>query len=62
MILNIFPFFGNKKVKVKFLTTSGKKVCTVKFTKDEFAMIEMAATSEGQTIEEFFRKLLEDLK
>ena len=62
MILNTFPFFGNKKVKVKFLTTSGKKICIVKFPKDEFAMIEMAARSQNQTLEEFFHKLLEDLK
>lgn len=44
----------NKKTKVIFRTTSGKKICTVKFSKEEFSLIQIAATSSGQTIEEFF--------
>ena len=50
-----------KKVKVKFRTTSGKKFCTIKFTKQEFASLELAAQIRNQSLQEFFDQLFQDI-
>lgn len=53
--------FPNKKVKIKFRTTSGKKICTVKFNKEQFSLIESAAKVTGETIEEFFLSAIKQI-
>ena len=58
-----FSKFCNKKRKIKvvFRTHSGKKICNVKFSKEEFSLIEKAAEYEKQTINEFFAQMLTDI-
>ncbi len=51
----------NKKVKVKLKTTSGKKFCTIKFTAEEFDTIVAAAEYQKQTVQQFFKTIIEDL-
>jgi uncharacterized protein (DUF1778 family) len=53
--------FRNKKTKIIFLTTSGKKICNIKFSKEQFNMIEKAAEYNNQTVEQFFHDLLKEL-
>jgi hypothetical protein len=44
-----------RKHKVVFrLETTGKKICTVKFTNKEFLTIKLAAISANITVEDFF--------
>ena len=50
-----------KKVKVIFKSTSGEKICTTRFTKEEFDTILTAAGLQGQTVEQFFKTIIEDL-
>ena len=53
--------FKNKKTKVTFRTTSGKKICKINFSKEQFDMIEKASEYNNQTVEEFFHDLLKEL-
>jgi hypothetical protein len=50
-----------KKVKVIVKSTSGEKICTIRFTKQEFDTILTAAGLQGQTVEQFFKTIIEDL-
>jgi hypothetical protein len=50
-----------KKVKVKLRTTSGEKISTIRFTAEEFDTILTAAESQKQTVEQFFKTIIEDL-
>ena len=50
-----------KKVKVIFKGTSGEKICAIRFTKQEFDTILTAAELQGQTVEQFFKTIIEDL-
>lgn len=50
-----------KKVKVILKTTSGEKICTIRFTTEEFDTILMAAKYQEQTIEQFFKTIIEEL-
>lgn len=55
-------FWKNKrKIKVVFRTKSGKKICKVRFSKEEFALIERAAQYNNETINEFFDQMLKDI-
>jgi hypothetical protein len=52
---------NRKKHKVVFrLESTGKKICTVKFTDREFLRITLAAMSENITLEEFFIRIIRD--
>jgi hypothetical protein len=53
--------FKNKKTKIIFRTTSGKKICKINFSKEQFDMIEKAAVYNNQTVDEFFHDLLKEL-
>jgi hypothetical protein len=50
-----------KKVKVIVKSTSGEKICTIRFTKEEFDTILTAAQLQGQAVEQFFKTIIEDL-
>jgi hypothetical protein len=50
-----------KKVTVKVKSTSGKKICTIRFTTEEFDTILTASESQKQTVEQFFKTIIEDL-
>jgi len=50
-----------KKVKVIFKSTSGEKICTIRFTKQEFDTILTSAQLQGQAVEQFFKTIIEDL-
>ena len=52
--------FFNKKHKVVFRTTSGKKICTVKFTNDQFNLILLATKTQNITLQEFFTDVIRD--
>ena len=49
-----------KKHKVKFKTTSGKKICTIKFTNEEFDKILLSCKIQNITLEEFFQDVITD--
>lgn len=65
----LFPFvkkfsFWNLKDKHLTLTlksTSGKKICKIKFTQEESDTIIAAASFSGQSLEQFFDSLLKEL-
>ena len=44
----------NKKVKIKFVTYSGKKVCNLKLTQKQFDNITAAAALADETVQQFF--------
>jgi len=46
--------FPNKKIKIKFVTHSGKKICNVKLTKKQFHAITLAASLSNETVQDFF--------
>jgi hypothetical protein len=46
--------FPNKKIKIKFVTHSGKKICNVKLTKKQFNAITLAASLANETVQDFF--------
>jgi hypothetical protein len=50
--------FFNKKQKVVFRTTSGKKICTVKFTNEQFDLILLATKTQNITLQEFFTDVI----
>jgi len=50
-----------KKVKVILKNTSGKKICTIRFTTEEFDTILTAAELQKQTVEQFFKTIIEEL-
>lgn len=54
-------FWKNKKTKVILRTTSGKKICKINFSKEEFDIIEKAAQYNNQTVQELFHELLEEI-
>lgn len=52
---------NRRKHKVVFrLESTGKKICTVKFTQEEFFKIKLAAKSQDITLEEFFINIVKD--
>ncbi len=53
--------FKNKSLTIVFRTTSGKKFCKIKFTKEESDTIMSAASLRGESLEEFFGSLLKEL-
>lgn len=61
MKMNILANYKNRKQKVIFRTTSGKKICTVKFTKEQFSLIQLAAKVTGETVEEFFLSAIKQI-
>jgi hypothetical protein len=46
--------FPNKKIKIKFVTHAGKKICNVKLTKKQFNAITLAASLANETVQDFF--------
>ena len=42
-----------KKVKIKFVSSKNKKICTIKITKKEFDKYKKIAYDSGQTLEQF---------
>jgi hypothetical protein len=48
----------NKKHKVVLRTTSGKKICTVKFTNEQFDLILLATKTQNITLQEFFTDVI----
>ena len=53
---------NRRKHKVVFrLESTGKKICTVKFTDREFLKITLAAMSANITLEQFFINIIKDL-
>lgn len=48
----------NKKQKIVFRTTSGKKICTVKFTNEQFDLILLATKTQNITLQEFFTDVI----
>jgi len=46
--------FPNKKVKIKFVTYSGKKVCNLKLTQKQSDNITAAAALSNETVQDFF--------
>ena len=57
----MIKLFKPKKIKVVFRTTSGEKICTVKFDKIQFALIEMSLFYSGKTLDQFFTDLMKDI-
>jgi len=54
---------NRRKHKVVFrLESTGKKICTVKFTDKEFLKIKFAAMSADITLEQFFVGIIKDLR
>jgi hypothetical protein len=54
---------NRRKHKVVFrLESTGKKICTVKFTDKEFLTIKFAAMSADTTLEQFFINMIKDLR
>jgi dsDNA-binding SOS-regulon protein len=47
-----------KKVKIKFVSSKNKKICTIKITKKEFDNYEKIAYYSGQTLEQFVNKAI----
>ena len=47
-----------KKVKIKFVSSKNKKICTIKITKKEFDNYEKIAYHSGQTLEQFVNKAI----
>ena len=60
-VKNLKSLIKKRKIKVVLRTVSGKKITTLKFTKEEFKLIEKAAASNNQTIYEFFNQMLQDI-
>lgn len=50
----------NKKHKVVFRTTSGKRICTLKFNNEQFNLILLATKTQNITLEEFFKDVIRD--
>lgn len=42
-----------KKVKIKFVSSKNKKICTIKMTKKEFDKYKKIAYDSDQTLEQF---------
>ena len=42
-----------KKVKIKFVSSKNKKICTIKISKKEFDKYKKIAYDSGQTLEKF---------
>lgn len=42
-----------KKVKIKFVSSKNKKICTIKINKKEFDKYKKIAYDSGQTLEQF---------
>lgn len=42
-----------KKVKIKFVSSKNKKICTIKITKKEFDKYKKIAYDSDQTLEQF---------
>jgi hypothetical protein len=62
MMTIISKIKNRRKHKVVFrLESTGKKICTVKFTDREFLRITLAAMSADITIEQFFVGIIKDL-
>jgi hypothetical protein len=53
--------FKKKSLTIVFRTTSGKKFCKIKFTKEESDTIMSAASIRGESLEQFFDSLLKEL-
>ncbi len=43
----------NKKVKIKFVSSKNKKICTIKITKKEFDTYKNMAHNVDQSLEQF---------
>ena len=61
-LIGFTNFSKNRKVKIKFISdTTNKKICTVKFTRQEFNKILLASKLANQTIQEFFIATIKDI-
>jgi hypothetical protein len=59
----ILKIKNRRKHKVVFrLESTGKKICTVKFTDKEFLTIKFAAISADITLEQLFISMIKDLR
>lgn len=47
-----------KKVKIKFVSSKNKKICTIKITKKEFDNYKKIAYHSGQTLEQFINNAI----
>lgn len=47
-----------KKVKIKFVSSKNKKICTIKINKKEFDNYEKIAYHSGQTLEQFINNAI----
>ena len=61
-LIGFVKFYKNRKVKIKFISdTTNKKICTVKFTRQEFNRILLASKLANQSIREFFIATIKDI-
>jgi len=61
-LIGFVKFYKNRKVKIKFISdTTNKKICTVKFTRQEFNIILLASKLANQSIQEFFIATIKDI-
>jgi hypothetical protein len=47
-----------KKVKIKFVSSKNKKICTIKITKKEFNIYKDMAHNLEQSLEQFFNSAI----
>jgi hypothetical protein len=47
-----------KKVKIKFVSSKNKKICTIKITKKEFDIYKNMAYNLEQSLEQFFNSAI----